>query len=231
MSTRPLLDDPQRAVQYLADTLASPEREAFEEHYLAHPKVVEEMELDAKLKAGLIAIRDANELERLNAAPRRSWIMPIAIAASTLLAVGMVAFRYATPEAVLAASPESLRRPFGSQLVVAGAGYTLGQTRSGLYDAEIALPEGRQAIELRMVLDMDPPIPPLAVTLVAVADDGSRKELLTLHEQRADERGIITLYLNSAAVRPGIYQLAASREATPTKVAESTFLFEITGED
>src|ERR1044071_3258732 len=97
MSVRPNLDDPEIAVRYLADKLAGPEREAFEEHFLARRQVVEEMELDAKLKAGLICIRDDGELARLNPATRPFWAsMPLAIAASILFvaAVGLLTFRY-----------------------------------------------------------------------------------------------------------------------------------------
>lgn len=229
MSVRPNLDGPEIAVRYLGDKLAEPEREAFEEHFLARPKVVEEMELDAKLKAGLICIRDAGELERLNPGARRFWAsMPLAIAASILFmaAISFVAFRYAAPQTVLATSTAALRRPLGSQPVV-GATFKLMSTRTGLYDAVIALPESPQALRLQMVLDIDPPIPTLAVTLSAIAADASRTNLMALRQLRADDNGIVTLYLNSAAVQPGIYELAVSRDAEPAAQPEATFTLSV----
>src|SRR5262245_9174787 len=83
VTTRAHLDDRQIAVHYLADKLSTPDIEAFEEHYLEHPDVVEELELDAKLKAGLMCIRDSGELDRLTTVRKGSWaVTPIAIAAS-----------------------------------------------------------------------------------------------------------------------------------------------------
>jgi hypothetical protein len=229
MITRPHLEDPETAVRYLADKLSNAEREAFEEYYLAHPKVVEEMELDAKFKAGLICIRDANELDRLATVSKRPWGMaPLAIAASLLVAViTTLVFRYVVPEVVLASSIAALRHPLGSQPAVA-ATYTLVPTRAGLYHAEIPLPNSPQAIRLQVVLDIEPPIPPLEVTLTAVADNASRTDLVVLRQLRADENGIITLYLNSAAVRPGTYELSVSREPKSTGIAESTFDLKVT---
>jgi hypothetical protein len=228
MITRPHLDNPEMAVRYLSDKLSGPQREAFEAHYLAHPKVVEEMELDAKLKAGLICIRDSNELDRSSIVPKRSWaMMPLAIAASVLVAVTAVSsFRYAAPEAVLASSTAALRRPLGSQLTV-GATYKLLQTRTGMYDAVIPLSKGPQVIRLQMVLDLEPPVPSLGITMAAIAEDASRTELAVLHPLQTDENGIVTLYLNSAAVGPGTYELSVSREATPAEVPEATFTLQI----
>jgi hypothetical protein len=230
MSGRPNLDDPEMAVRYLADKLAGPEREVFEEHFLANPKVVEEMELDAKLKAGLICIRDAGELERLNPAPRRFWTsLPLAIAASILFvaALSVVTFRYVAPETALAASAAALRRPFGSQPVV-GATFKLMSTRTGQYDAVIPLPQSAQALKLQVVLDIEPPVPVLAATLSAIAADSSRTNVMALHQLRADENGILTLYLNSAAVQPGIYELVVSRDADPAAQPEGTFTLNVT---
>jgi hypothetical protein len=228
MITGPRLDDPEMAVRYLSDKLSSPERETFEVHYLAHPRVVEEMELDAKLKAGLICIRDSNELDRLSALPRRFWaMMPVAIAACALAAVIVIsAFRYAAPGAALASSAAALHRPLSSQLAT-GATYTLMQTRTGSYDAVIPLSKDPQAIKLQMVLDIEPPIPPLEITLAAIAADASRTDLLVLHQLRADENGVVTLYLNSSALAPGIYELSASRETMPAAAPENKFVLQL----
>jgi hypothetical protein len=232
MITRPHLDDPEMAIRYLSDQLPSSEREAFEEHYLAHPKAVAEMELDAKLKAGLICIRDSGELDHLAVSKRLWFVTPIAIAASVLVAIiTLLVSRYVVPEAILASSTAALRRPLGSQLAVA-ATYQLVPTRTGLYDAVIPLPKSPRAIRLQMVLDIEPPIPPLEVTLVAIAaDNASRTELAALHQLHADQNGIITLYLNSTAVRPGTYELSVSGEAKLTETPDSTFILKVTSSE
>ena len=229
MSTQPRLDDPETVVRYLSDKLSGAEREVFEERYLADPTVVKEMELDAKLKAGLISIRDSNELDRLTAVLKRSWAaLPLAIAASLLVtAIAFLIFRHAAPGTVLAESIAALRGPLGSQLAVVTS-HTLAPTRAGIDHEVIPLPKSPQAIRLLMFLDMDPPMRPVDVRLIAVADDASRRELTVLHQLRADERGIITLYLSSAAIGPGIYELAVARNGPLTETPESTFVLRVT---
>jgi hypothetical protein len=228
MITRPHLDDTETAVRYLADKLSSPEREAFEDRYLGHPEIVEAMELDAKLKAGLICIRDSNELDRLVSVPKRFLAtMPIAIAASILLVVaGFLAFRASMPQTMLASSTAALHRPLRSQLA-SGATYNLVQTRTGSFDAVISLPKGPQAIRLQLVLDIEPPVPTLGVALAAIADDASRTNLAVLHQVRVDDNGIATLYLNSAAVRPGTYELSVFKESASAEAPESTFILNV----
>lgn len=92
---REYIENHQIVERYLQGRLTPAEEEAFEEYYLSHPEIVEELEVTERLQDGIRHLDAARQLVRHNQ-PERPWwlrarVSPIfAAAASLLLAVSLV---------------------------------------------------------------------------------------------------------------------------------------------
>jgi hypothetical protein len=91
---RRYIQDHQVVERYLDGRLTPSEQEAFEEFYLAHPDVLEELELTERLRQGIKDLGEAGELERSLERPR-SWKWALstpqyAAAASLLFAASLI---------------------------------------------------------------------------------------------------------------------------------------------
>ncbi len=208
-------DDATIANRYLADQLDDAERGVFETYMLQNPEVVRELEATARLKAGLRLLRDSGELDELVRPVRRMnqpFIMALA-ASVAVLVVGIMWLRwYSTPEpSLLVASISQLTDRSGNELRV-GATRAMLRTRNEGYDAIIQLPGVQQAIEFRVLPQVTDPSIRYRVSLLRLEDDGSVASVATLKDLAPAADGFITMFADSAALAPGRYQLAVSRD-------------------
>jgi hypothetical protein len=136
--------------------------------------------------------------------------------------------RGAARQPLLVAAASSLTDRTGARLPVAAATYRILRTR-GAYDAEIALPASATAIALRVLPEMEPRPPRYRITLSAVADDDSLREMAAVSALQADAEGFVPVFMNSARLAAGRYQLAlfADGDDEPSD-AGSVFLIKIT---
>ena len=204
------IDDHHVIARYLADRLSDAEREEFEAYYLEHPDVVKEMETVARFKAGLIDLQRAGELDQLIAGrPRTASSQYLAAAAAVgAIAIGVAFFatRESQAPGLLAASP-SLLVAADERAPTLGAIQRVFRTRSTGADAEIELPTERQAIVLEVLPESDGKS--FGASLAT-----SGRVLATTTGLTANSDGLVPIYLDSARLEAGSYELTLTNEAT-----------------
>jgi hypothetical protein len=207
------IDDNHIVARYLADQLSDTEREAFEAYYLAHPDVVQEMEVAARFKVGLAQLKESGELRQLlQPQPRFRQQHHLAMAAGiAAIAAGLLWFnnRPSSPEPLLVASATALVDGSGRPLPIF-ATYAILRTRSSSYDADIELPQTAQAIALRVLPEVDSVPPRYRLSLSKIADDDSLREVAAIGGVAPDTDGFVPVYFNSANLTRGRYQLVLS---------------------
>jgi hypothetical protein len=211
--------------RYLADQLDDAEREAFEAYWREHPEIVAEMEAVARLKVGLAALRESNQLTTLPSAGRavpRLFALAAAVAIVAVGAVVWVATR-APSEPVLVAAVSSLRDRSGRALSIAST-HTILRMRGAASDARIELPPSSQAIELRILPEVDNPAP-ASYRLQLLREQAGRLDTLGSIESLSPAAdGFVTAYLSSSQLLPGQYRLRLQLEQpSPSEPATSEF--------
>lgn len=209
--------------RYLADQLDDADREAFEAYYREYPEVLSDMESVARLKVGLAALRDRDELTPL-LQPRRAPSRLLAIAAAVaVLAIGTLIF-FVVPtrqQPVLVAGASSVQDRSGRTVAIAGS-YDILRMRGASDDAQIELPASPHAIELRVLPETESA--QYTLTLLRISDDGNLEQLASLSPLAAGADGFVTAYLNSGELSKGRYQLLLRSDAnTDSATAESRF--------
>jgi hypothetical protein len=128
----------------------------------------------------------------------------------------------------LVASASALTDRLGDPLATA-ATHKLIRTRGTSYDAEIELPASAHTIALRVEPQVDAQPPRYRITLSAIADDDSLQEVGTVSALQPEAPdGYIPVYLNSARLAPGRYQLLISGDAgTSAENDASPFLIRV----
>jgi hypothetical protein len=223
---RRYIDEQHIVARYLADRLSEAEREAFEAYYLQHPEIVSELEATAKFKAGLMRLQETGELGallRAQPASARRWVWAAAAAVAALaVGVGFLLSNRGPERLALAPTLQSLTRAGGGALTVAGS-YRLVRTRSSSLDLDISLPAAASAIELKVLPEFEARPPQYRIALAAVDGDTLRPVAAASDLRRAAD-GFVTVYLDSAMLAPGNYQLSVVGEQGTTAAAEtSTF--------
>jgi hypothetical protein len=227
--TKQYVDEHQLVERYLADQLSDAERNQFEDYYAENPDALRDLDAVAGIKLGVALLRESGELAALTAArPAPRWRAGLAMAATLLVAIVAGAYWFrndAGPPVILASNLDA----FGSPLPLA-ASYQVQRTRSDV-DVSITLPPSPQAIRLRVRAIFDPP-PPASyrVELLSLAEtsDG-RTTLAATGKFGLDADGFVTIYLNSAHLRPGNYELKVADEAAAAADPDiNDFLIEVT---
>lgn len=217
---RQYIDDHHIVARYLADQLPEPEREAFEAYYLEHPDMVREIEATARFKVGLAQLRDSGELAALlKPTPWYARRLYLAVAAAAIVIIGMVFYiRTATPP-LMAANVAALAGPS----TIASSHIVLRRRGSPL-DAEVTLPRGGEAIELRVLPEFVATDARYRVSLARI-DADSREQISAIDHLPAGDDGMVTIYLNAPRIAPGDYEVTiASDQAT---AADQTSRFHI----
>jgi hypothetical protein len=221
-------DDPTMANRYLADQLSDAEREAFEASLLQNPEITQELEATARMKVGMERLRESGELDKIvRARPFFERPQFLAAAASIgVLAIGLMFVRWqsASEPSMLASTASGFIDASGKALSV-GLTLPMLRTRSENYDAEIKLPVERQALKLRLL----PSAPggaaeKYSVSLAHLKNDGSTETVAVVKDLRPAQDGFISVFADSASLRPGRYQLIVTGEGSE---APASFLIRV----
>jgi anti-sigma-K factor RskA len=226
---RKLRDDPTLAGRYLADQMSDAEREEFETALLQDPEVAQELEATARMKVGMEKLQESGELEKLvRARPLFEQPAFFAAAASVgVLAIGLVLVRWqGVSEPILAPLPSVFSDESGKVLPV-GSTTAMQRVRSDKYDAEIELPVERQSLELRLRPASPGKADEYSVSLARISDDGSTAPVAVLKDLRQADDGFISVFADSALLRPGRYQLTVSDEGSEAPVYGETFVIRV----
>lgn len=228
MLTRQYIDEHQVVERYLAGQLSDAERDEFEDYYAEHPDVLRDLDAAAGIKLGVAMLRDAGELAVLTAVPAAPrWRAGLALAATLLLAIVAGTYWFSNDAGrpvILAGNLDAL----GLSPPVA-ASYQVQRTRSDV-DATISLPPGPQAVRLRVRPVFETPPASYSIELLAIAATGDvRTQLAATGELGLDADGFVTIYINSAYLRPGNYELRVANEAVAAgDTGNNDFLIEVT---
>lgn len=206
---RQYIDDHHVVARYLADRLPDGEREAFEAYYLEHPDVVQEMEVAARFKVGLMKLRDLGELNRLVQREKRpQWHYLAAAAAIAALAVGVFLVIDRTPAThpILAASIDALHGKDGPTNL--WPEYAILRTRGSAVDAEILLPKLGGTIELRVLPEFSARPERYRVRLFRMSADDSLQSVAELGGLAPEPDNFVSIFVDGARLQPGQYRLA-----------------------
>lgn len=220
------IDEHQVLERYLAEQLSDQERDEFENYYAENPEILRDLQAVAGIKTGAALLRQSGELKALTtarSAPR--WRTGLALAASVLIAV--VASNYwlrsGTSHPVVLAGDLGA---FESRLSIA-ATYQVQRTRSDV-DAMVTLPQGSQAIKLRIRPIFESPPARFKVELLSIATNSdARTSLASAEKLGLDADGFIIVYLDSRQIRPGSYELRVAADAAGANLASNEFLIEV----
>ena len=225
-------NDPTTANRYLADQLTDAERAVFEARLLDDAAAMRELEATARFKLGLQKLRNSRRLDELVNEPTRRvpWLLTAAAAAALLvLSIGVLRWN-AAPAPMLAATVTSLVDRDGAHLVVSNV-YAVFHQRAGegTYDALLPLPPSRQAIELRVLPDAGPQQPPpyrASLTRIPISGDTSAEATAAIADLSPAADGFVSIFVDSAQLRPGDYQLDLTSQAVP-RIESTAFVIRV----
>jgi len=226
---RTYIDNHHVVARYLADRLSEDERREFETHLPAHPEIVKELEVAARLKVGLRTLKQRGELDGLlKTTPWFRDTRKLAMAASVaVIAVGALIWigRGVFAPTTLVASLNQLKDRGGHPLSIAST-HAILRTRGPANDAEIELPDTPRAIELRVLPEIEAHPPRYRVALARIADDDSLTEAGSVANLTPAEDGFVTLYLDASQFTRGRYRLTIGGDRN-TDAALSVSAFKI----
>lgn len=208
-----LINDNNLVARYLADQLSSGERESFEEYFMGHPEMLRELNRTALFKAGLMDLREAGTLDDAIARPTfETRTKVLAVAASlVLIAIGTLTFLGTRTTTIAAARNTDLSSIFRPALPIAST-FQIQRTRSSSYDASIELPTQTSAIEIRIKPESPVASARYSISLGEIQSDYSITHVTTITGLKQESDGFVTMYLNSARLRPAIYEVKISTE-------------------
>ena len=224
--------DPTLANRYLAGQLSETERAAFETQLERNPTTLQELEATARLKVGLERLRDTGQL---NEELRPVFALrPVLLGLAATLVAALIGFALlrgtfapSTTTPLLAATPASFADMKGVVLPVA-ATFAVFRKRAGDYDAVIELPSLRRSIELRVLPQIATPSERYRVSLARMLDDSTIEPSASIADLTPADDGFVTVFADSARLRPGHYRMAVSssaRNADP--ITTETFVINV----
>lgn len=222
---RQYIDDHHIIARYLADQLGDEDRAAFEEYYLEHPDIVQELEAAARFKVGIMQLQERGELaELLGPTPwyRRSrYAAAAALILIGSIAAGMLLHDRREKRVVMAAHVGTLYEG-GVPLPVLATDPIL-RRRSTFVDGTIRLPDTNMALELKVLPNTPTPGAEYAASLTTTAADGATESIGKIGRVTADASGYVTLYVNSSALRGGEYILKLDGKETDAPADANSF--------
>ncbi|MFL6620700.1 MAG: hypothetical protein ACJ8MH_18975, partial [Povalibacter sp.] len=118
---------------------------------------------------------------------------------------------------LLASVPSALTDDAGRPLPVLTKRFVM-RLRSNGYDVQLAVPGDRQAIELRIVPEQTA-ASPYSLEISRIDEAQPPRVVGTLENIAADEDGYVDVYLDSAQLSPGIYELRLRSSDTANSVS------------
>ena len=235
------IDNDHWVERYLAGRLSETESRRFEAYWIEHPELIRDLERGARLKSGLAGLRESGELPSLM---RTSWwpgrFRLLVMAASVaVVAIGAALWNgsRSTAGAMLAATPSALPRFGGSVLPRGTAHSILRLRRASTVDAVVALPGRPQALELRVLPELEAAAAATAegprdgrtytVSLTLEAQAGRAPEPLRTGPLVAAADGFVSMFVDSRALQPGRYRLQLVPDGAGAEAAGPGFLIDV----
>jgi hypothetical protein len=221
---RTYIDSNHVVPRYLSDQLAEAERQAFEAYVLKHPEIVTELEATARLKVGLAELHAHGEIASIPAADTRKVLRLTGLAASVLvLATTVFWFSHAPKAPAFAASLESLAQVSGRAPTLA-ATHTLLRVRGTAADAVIAVAPPGQAVELRVLPEIEAHPARYRAAMLAVSASGETKVIASIGGLLPNDEGLVVVFVEPGRLGTGRYRLSiAGDSGTDAANATSTF--------
>jgi hypothetical protein len=227
---RKYIDDHHIVARYLANQLSDSDREAFEAYYLQNGEMMQELEAAARLKVGLMQLRDAGELDSLlqRRASRTPWLLALAAGvAVAAVGIALLVQRQPTVPVLLAGSASALLDASGRALPLSRL-HTIERMRGAAsVDRTIDLPSVPQAIGLQIAPEYEASPPRYQVELASMpaAGQGSEQIIAEADSLEPNAAGFVEVYLDSSRVQPGAYRITLSGDAgTSAANASSSFV-------
>jgi hypothetical protein len=221
---RNYIDEHHIVARYLADRLSDAEREAFEAYYLEHPDVVQDMEAVARLKVGLARLQESGELGKSLAATRFPRNYYFAAAAAVVIAAVALLFLYVREplqqHPLLAASAAILLDKSGAPVTVTATHLVLRTRSSAAYDIEITVDDSPQAIELRVLPEVEADPARYRVEIFSEPAGGEPQSLAAVGNLAPNAEGFVPVFLDASRLAAGTYILTIAGE-TGTSAADS----------
>lgn len=207
--------------RYLAGRLTETESRRFEAYWIEHPDLIRDLERSARLKSGLAGLRDSGELPSLMHAswwPGRFRLLVLA-ASVAVVTIGAALWNGSRGAAgvMLAATPAALPGFEGAMLPRGSVHAILRLRRASAVDAVVALPAAPQALELRVLPELDAGAAPSvgaardtrAYTATLTPEDGAAGAPgpWRATDLAAGADGFVSLFVDSRALAPGRYRL------------------------
>jgi hypothetical protein len=238
MDSTSLHNDGTLANRYLAEDLTEAELSAYEAYLVQNPEALRELEATARLKVGLHRLREAGELRSL--VSERSFLRgPLSIALAAGIAAIVVGFglwrpglRTAQPP-MLASSLVALVDQSGHMLPLGGT-QAVFRKRDTAYDAVVALPAARSAINIRVLPDLNDEVGgsrspsdagPYVLSISRLRDDDSATPIASISQLQPSKDGFVDVYVDSRQLPAGRYRLTL-QQANSGQESES-FVIEV----
>lgn len=203
--------DPTLAARYLADQLSEEERREFEERMVSDPALVRELEATARFKIGLQSLRDSGELDAVLQKPARRSMPWLGAVAASLVLVGLIGvFVWNRDEPVWMAAAPSMLQVEGGVPLASGRAYRLARLRAVEQDIVIELPREREAIALHVLPDSGDATTRYDARLRLIDAGAAAPVESALQDLQAGSDGFVSIYLDSARLVPGEYELELS---------------------
>jgi hypothetical protein len=225
MESTTFQDDATIASRYLGDRLNDGERDAYETHLKQNPEAMRELEATARLKLGLLRLRESGELDGLmreSNSFRSPFVMALA-AGVAALAIGVGLWHSGAPGVapILSGSAFSLLDPGGHALPITRT-QVLFRKRSNSYDAIIDLPETGGTVQIRVLPETRAAI--FGASLTRIQDDGSEQAVASVSDLKTAQDGSVNLYADSSRLSEGRYRLTVRPADAENGSAESFVL-------
>jgi hypothetical protein len=216
------------ASRYLADQLTDTERAAYEVALAEDPEILRELEATARMKVGLARLRTTGELQVLLRQSRffqpQVLVAMAATVAAIVIGIGLwrTSFNVGTPQ-LLAATLGALKNEAGQVLPLAAteAAY---RKRAEDYDALLALPSGRVAVELRVFPQTPAPSGRYRIALSRIGDDESNHPVASISGLPASGDGFVEIFMDASKMSAGRYRVVIADSLAPQNGAGSESL-------
>jgi hypothetical protein len=228
MATSIFRDNATIASRYLADQLSDAERTAYEAALAEDPEILRELEATARMKVGLARLRSTGELQGLLRQSRlfqpQVLIAMAATVAAIVIGIGLwrTSFNVGGPR-LLAATLGALKNETGQVLPLAATEAAF-RKRAEDYDALLALPAGRVAVELRVLPQMPAPSGHYRLVLSRIADDESSRPIASISGLTAARDGFVEVFLDAAKIAPGRYRVVVADDRAPAETTSGESL-------
>src|SRR5882672_3229606 len=209
--------------RYLANQLTDLEAEAFEAYVEAHPEVVREIDLTARMKSGLATLRQRSELETaLRAKPsglRRPALLAASVAVILIAGAFIVRQWSVAPGAVLLASTAEELLGKGDQPLPVAAHLFVTRTRGEPAESLAAPPPG-SVVELRLDLHAVDSSARYSVQLLRVSGS-ALEDVGALSGATTQADGSLSFFVRGSALTIGTYlvRVAGGERSEPLEFA------------